>query len=102
MAGQQRFHLPPQFIIPGAHLIDVCGSFLGGPFECAMEDRLHSDPAFFSHGEAFTRWVFSQARAKRQSRMTVLGATPRTSAVSSTSRPAKKRSSTTCILRRSK
>ena len=44
-----------------------------------------------------SRW--SQARATRQSRLTVAGDTPRTSAVSSTSSPPKKRSSTTCACR---
>src|SRR5947209_16210087 len=75
-------------------------------FEGRGEQAIHLAPALGSLHQARLStgwsWSYSQARARRHSLPTVLGDTPRCSAVSSSVRPAKNLSSTTAALRGSR
>ena len=94
--------LPVQRRVAAAGLAQIHVAQGGLALQGFVEDLLDACPSI--HGQVSPRPLSSRrshARAKFQSRMTVFGATPNTSAVSSTLKPPKKRISKTRLLRSS-
>ena len=91
---QQRLHLAGKRRVSGGCRRDVGGTLDRGQRERGVEDVLGAPPVLGSHGGGGPISRRSHARAVRHSRLTVADDTPTTSAVSSTPRPPKNRSST--------
>src|ERR1043165_5614761 len=95
---QQRLDLVPQRQIIAADLRDESCARLHVQLGGGVKDGFNLLPSFRRH-HSFVNSRRSQASATFQSRVTVLGETCKTSAISLLSRPPKKRSSTTRALR---
>ena len=102
VSRQERLHLLSQFTIVGARLFDERRPFIRSTRERGAQNRLDIVPALAHHLERTrVRDAFpsssrdSHILATRQSRLTVSTDIPSTSAVSSTLKPPKNRSSTT-------
>src|SRR4029077_2976451 len=92
--GDRLSHLTAELIVISAGLRKKRGPLSRRPRQSALQQVIDLLPAFPIHDYAFiARW--SQAFAVLQSRLTVIGDTPSTAAVSSTPMPPKKRNSTT-------
>ncbi len=90
--GQQRVHLITRLAVVLRRVYEiVTGARWMG--ESIVKELAHTLPVAAAHVGLPCSARKSQARARAQSRFTVIGATPKAVAVSSTVRPAKNRSS---------
>src|ERR1035441_3943375 len=93
-AREQRSHLVAQFLVSGAFRGHKCGALGGFQFERAVEYLANATPTLGRHVPPRRNSRDNQAFADAQSRLAVISDMPSAWALSSTLKPAKKRSST--------
>src|SRR5436305_14858117 len=95
MRLEQRLDFTPQLLVAITTFFQNCSPRVGWKLKCFLEYCLDLLPTFWRHTSYAARISrFSHALAVCHCRSIVRGETPMTSAVSSTERPLKKRSST--------